>query len=187
MTFGEQSSSRWTILADRVVAQNPHIRPSITSVDLPDRVASEQYLIPPFRYAMTVVLDEAIERMLLIWRHRSVIDGWGWELPGGQIDPGEDGAADAARKVEEETGYRPRAIKHIMTFQPTTSTADSAQELYAVQGADRVGTPEADEPEAVRWIPVTEIPALINAGTIAGAPTIIGAQFALLAAAQRTR
>jgi 8-oxo-dGTP pyrophosphatase MutT (NUDIX family) len=186
VTFGEESS-RWTILADRVVAQNPHIRPSITSVDLPDRVASEQHLIPPFRYAMTVVLDEAIERVLLIWRRRSVINEWGWELPSGQIDPGQDGAAAAARKVEEETGYRPRAIEHVMTFQPTTSTADSAQELYVAQGADKVGTPEADKPEAVRWIPVTEIPALINAGTIASAPTIIGAQLALLAAAQRAR
>ena len=31
--------------------------------------------------------------MLLIWRHRFVIDRWLWELPGGFIDPGEDGAA----------------------------------------------------------------------------------------------
>jgi len=186
VTLGEESN-RWTILADRVVAQNPHIRPSITSVDLPDRAASEQHLIPPFRYAITVVLDEAIERLLLIWRHRAVIDEWRWELPGGQIDPGEDGAAAAAWKVDEETGYRPRTIEHIMTFQPTTGTADSAQELYVAQGADQVGTPEADEAEAVRWIPVTEIPALIKAGTIAGAPTIIGAQLALLAAAQRAR
>lgn len=70
---------------------------------------------------MTVVLDDAGERMLLIWRHRFIIDRWVWELPGGYIDPGEDGPAAAAREVEEETGYRPRAIEHVLTFQPMSS------------------------------------------------------------------
>ena len=44
---------------------------------------------------MTVVLDQAVERILLIWRHRFIIDRWLWELPGGYIDPGEDGIAAA--------------------------------------------------------------------------------------------
>ena len=82
------------------------------------------------RCAMTAVLDEPAERILLIWRHRFIIDRWMWELPGGYIDPGEDGIAAAAREVEEETGYRPRSIEPLLTFQPMTGSADSAHELY---------------------------------------------------------
>ena len=93
--------------------QNPHLRLSIASVELPDGTRFDQYVARLSRCAMTVVLDEDAERMLLIWRHRFIIDRWVWELPGGYIDPGEDGRAAAAREVEEETGYRPRGTLRI--------------------------------------------------------------------------
>jgi 8-oxo-dGTP pyrophosphatase MutT (NUDIX family) len=179
--------TRWKIHADRLVDENPHIKLSIASVELPDGTRFEQYVVRMPRCAMTVVLDEAGERMLLIWRHRFILDRWVWELPGGYIDPGEDGRVAAAREVEEETGYRPGPVEHILTFQPMTGTADSAHELYLARGADRVGAPQADETEAVRWVPLAELPGLIARGEIVGAATIIGAQHALLSAAQRGR
>ena len=179
--------TRWTIHAERLVDENPHIRLSIAAVELPDGTRFEQYVVRMPRCAMTVVLDEAAERMLLIWRHRFILDRWVWELPGGYIDPGEDGRAAAAREVEEETGYRPGPVEHILTFQPMTGTSDSAHELYLARAADRVGAPAADETEAVRWVPLAELPGLIAKGEIVGAATIIGVQHALLSAAQRGR
>ncbi len=175
------------IHADRLVDENRHIRLSIASVELPDGTMFDQYVVRMPRCAMTVVLDEDGERVLLIWRHRFILDRWVWELPGGYIDPGEDGRAAAAREVEEETGYRPRPVEHLVTFQPMTGTADSPHELYLARGADRVGVPEADETEAVRWMPLAELPGLIARGEIVGAATIIGAQHALLSAARRAR
>jgi 8-oxo-dGTP pyrophosphatase MutT (NUDIX family) len=169
------------------VDETPHIRLSIASLELADGRQFDQYVMRLPRCAMSVVLDEAAERVLLIWRHRFIIDRWLWELPGGYIDPGEDGIAAAAREVEEETGYRPRSIEHVLTFQPMTGSADSAHELYLARGAERVGTPLADEAEEVRWIPLADLPGLIATGEIVGAATIIGAQHALLTAAQRAR
>jgi 8-oxo-dGTP pyrophosphatase MutT (NUDIX family) len=169
------------------VDETPHIRLSIASLELADGRQFDQYVMRLPRCAMTVVLDDAAERVLLIWRHRFIIDRWLWELPGGYIDPGEDGIAAAAREVEEETGYRPRSIGHVLTFQPMTGSADSAHELYLAHGAHRVATPLADEAEEVRWIPLADLPGLIATGEIVGAATIIGAQHALLTAAQRAR
>ena len=174
--------TRWKIRGDRTVDENPRIRLSVASLELADGTVFDQYVMRLPRCAMTVVLDEAAERVLLIWRHRFIIDRWMWELPGGYIDPGEDGIAAAAREVEEETGYRPRSIEHVLTFQPMAGSADSAHELYLARGADRVGAPLADEAEEVRWIPLADLPGLIAAGEILGAATIIGAQHALLAA-----
>jgi 8-oxo-dGTP pyrophosphatase MutT (NUDIX family) len=183
-----QEHSRWKIHGDRVIDENPLIRLSLVSAELPDGTLFDQYVMRFAPGAMTVVLDEAQERVLLIWRHRFVIDRWLWELPGGFIDPGEDGAAAAAREVEEETGYRPRSIEHLLTFQPMAGTADSPFQLYLARGADLVGTPDPNETESVSWIPLAEIPRLIASGEINGAATIIGVQQVLLMLqAQRVR
>ena len=108
------------------VDENPQIRLSVASLELADGTLFDQYVMRLPRCAMTVVLDQAAERILLIWRHRFIIDRWLWELPGGYIDPGEDGIVAAAGV--EETGYRPRSIEHVLTFQPMAGSADSAHE-----------------------------------------------------------
>ena len=179
--------TRWKIRSDRTVDETPQVRLSIASLELANGFTFEQYVMRLPRCAMTVVLDDAAERILLIWRHRFILDRWMWELPGGYIDPGEDGIAASAREVEEETGYRPRSIEPVLTFQPMAGSADSAHELYLARGADRVGTPMADEAEKVRWIPLAELPGLIATGKILGAATIIGAQHALLTAENASR
>ena len=186
MTNGAERT-RWKIRSDRLVDETPQVRLSIASLELASGLTFEQYVMRLPRCAMTVVLDEPAERILLIWRHRFIIDRWMWELPGGYIDPGEDGITAAAREVEEETGYRPRSVEPILTFQPMTGSADSAHELYLARGADRVGAPLADEAEEVRWIPLADLPGLIATGQILGAATIIGAQHALLAAEGASR
>ena len=180
MTNGAERT-RWKIRSDRLVDETPQVRLSIASLEPASGLTFEQYVMRLPRCAMTVVLDDAAERILLIWRHRFIIDRWMWELPGGYIDPGEDGIATAAREVDEETGYQPRSIEPILTFQPMTGSADSAHELYLARGADRVGAPLTDEAEEVRWIPLADLPGLIATGQILGAATIIGAQHALLA------
>jgi 8-oxo-dGTP pyrophosphatase MutT (NUDIX family) len=156
------------------VDEYPRTRLSIASLELADGTLFDQCVVRLPRCAMTVVLDESAERVLLIWRHRFIVDRWTWELPGGYIDPGQDGIAAAAREVEEETGYRPRSIEPVLTFQPMADSADSAHELYLARRTDRVGAPLADEVEEVRWIPLAELPRLIAKGVILGAATIIG-------------
>jgi hypothetical protein len=47
-------------------------------------------------------------------------------------------------------------------------------------GADLVGVPKADETAEVAWVPLDDAPALIAAGEILGAITVIGVQQALL-------
>jgi 8-oxo-dGTP pyrophosphatase MutT (NUDIX family) len=166
--------TRWTIHGERLVDENPHIRVSVASVELPDGTKFEQYVMRMRKCAMTVVLDEAEVRVLLVWRHRFIIDRWVWELPGGYVDAAEDGAMAAAREVVEETGYRPRSVEFVMTFQPIIGSADSEQELYLARGADRVGQPDGNETEAIRWFPLDATPAMIADGQIVGAATIIG-------------
>ena len=186
--MGDDTSSeltRWTIHGERLVDENPHIRLSVASVELPDGKQFDQYVFRMPRAVMTAVLDEPGESILLIWRHRFILGQWDWEVPGGYADPGEDGTATAAREVEEETGWRPRNLHYMLTFQPAVGSADAPQDLYVAHGADRVGTPHSDEAEAVRWVPISEAQQMIQAGQIVGAATVIAVMHAAQEAARR--
>jgi 8-oxo-dGDP phosphatase len=132
------------------------------------------------RVAVTVVLDESGERVLLMRRHRFIVNRWVWELPGGYVDDGEDPAAAAAREVEEETGWRPASVEFVLSCQPLIGNADYPQDLYIAVGAELTGEPGADETAEVRWVPLLDAQAMIAAGEIAGAMTVIGVQHALL-------
>src|SRR5215211_6718727 len=109
-------ATKWTILGERVVDDSRRGRLSIASVELPDGTQFEQYVLRlPKSATVAVVNDGAV---LMMWRHRFVIDRWVWELPGGYLDETEDPAVCAAREVEEETGWRPTRLEPLLSFQP---------------------------------------------------------------------
>ena len=114
-----------------------------------------------------VLLDEQ-DRVLLLWRHRVVQDGWGWELPGGLVDDDEEPAHAAVRELEEETGYRAGRVEPLITFQPMVSTVDSEQFAYVGREPERIGEPTGINEEVARmeWVPLASVPGLIAAGDI---------------------
>src|SRR5580700_5352658 len=73
---------KWVIHGERLVDDTPHIRVSLADVELPNHVRFTQYVLRMRRCAMTVVLDDAGERVLLMRRHRFIMDRWVWELIG---------------------------------------------------------------------------------------------------------
>ncbi|MCU1639902.1 MAG: hydrolase [Nocardia sp.] len=172
-------ATQWTILGERLVDENRHIRLSTVDIELPDGVEFTQYVARMPRCAMTLVINENRE-VLLMYRHRFIIDQWVWELPGGYVDHAEDVATAAAREVEEETGWRPRTMEHLVTYQPAIGTLDQPQEIYLAHGADLTDTaPDINEAEDIRWFSLDEAMAMIGRGEIIGAATVVGIYRAL--------
>jgi hypothetical protein len=108
--------TRWTIHGERIVDDTRRAHLSIAEVELPDGVRFEQYVIRAPKAAMVAVVDGE-DRFLMMWRHRFVVDRWVWELPGAYLHETEDAAVTAAREVEEETGWRPRSVEPMLSFQ----------------------------------------------------------------------
>jgi len=173
-------SHEWLIHGERLVDDSPHVRISLADVEIPGHERFTQYVFRMRRVAVTAVLDGAGDRVLLMRRHRFIVDRWVWELPGGYVDDGEDPAAAAAREVEEETGWRPQNAEFVLSCQPLIGNADYPQDLYLAIGAEPVGEPEAGEAAEVRWVLLEDAQAMIASGEIAGAMTVIGVQHALL-------
>lgn len=170
----ETNPTRWTIHDERIVDETRRLRLSIADVELPDGVRFEQYVLRMPPAAMMVVLDDR-DRVLMAWRHRFIIDRWVWELPGGYVDPDEDPAVCAIREVEEETGWRPREARPLVSCQPIVGSADAQNLLFLSHGADHVShAPDINEAERIEWIPLGSVRNLIAEGQIVGSSSIIG-------------
>jgi 8-oxo-dGTP pyrophosphatase MutT (NUDIX family) len=173
--------SEWTIHGERVIDDTRRAVLSIADVELPDGVRFEQYVLRVPAAAIVAVVEER-QRILMMRRHRFVIDRWVWELPGGYLDPEEDPAVCAAREVEEETGWRPAELRSLLTFQPMVGTIDQPNLLYLAGGATATGAaPDVNEDAKVEWIPLDEAHGMIRKGQIVGAGSVAAILAVLLA------
>lgn len=174
MAADDTQQRRWKV-NERIVDTSRRARVSIAEVELPDGVRFEQWVTRAQPAAVVVLVNERAE-VLMIRRHRFIIDAEVWELPGGYVDEAEgDAAATAAREVEEETGWRPDALEHLLSFQPSVGSTDAPQHLFVAASAHVTGRHvDVNEAEETRWIPLAEAYAMIKRGEVVGAASIIG-------------
>jgi hypothetical protein len=94
-----------------------------------------------------LVLDDAAEHVLLLWRHRFITDAWGWEVPGGWVDDDEAPPDAIAREVEDETGWRAAPMRKLGRWFSMPGICDAHCTLYRADGATFIGSP-TDESES---------------------------------------
>ncbi|MGW1564598.1 NUDIX domain-containing protein [Streptomyces sp. NPDC002144] len=163
----------WQIYGERPVYNNPWVRLDLVDVEPPGVKRFEHHVVRLQHVAITAVLDDQ-DRVLMLWRYRFVPDQWGWELPGGIVDAGEDARTCAAREVEEETGWRLGDVEHVVTYQPMVGMVDSPHEIFVARGAEQVGEPsDAEEAGRVEWVPLADIPDLMARGQLMGSGTLV--------------
>jgi 8-oxo-dGTP pyrophosphatase MutT (NUDIX family) len=170
----DDTSSAWVVHGERIIYDNEWMRVFLTDVELPDGDRFEHHVIKLHAAAMTVLIDDQ-DRVLMMWRHRFVSDRWGWEIPGGLVDPGEDPEETALRELLEETGYQPATFRHVARFQPMVGMVDSWHDVFVGEGATQVAQPtETTEMARMEWVPLADIPGLIAKGRIWNSGVLIG-------------
>ncbi|WP_371791930.1 NUDIX domain-containing protein [Streptomyces sp. NBC_01023] len=164
----------WKIHGERTLYDNRWVKLELWDVEPPGVQRFEHHVVKLQHVAISVVLDDR-DRVLLLWRYRFVPQQWGWELPGGIVDPGESAHQTAVREVEEETGWRPTNLDHAVTYQPMVGMVDSPHEIFVGRGAEHVGEPtDAEEAGHVEWVPLADVPRLMAQGDLMGSGTLVG-------------
>ncbi|MER5995676.1 MULTISPECIES: NUDIX hydrolase [Streptomyces] len=160
---------QWTKQNERTVYANRWFRVNLADVELPDGRHLDHFLIRLRPVAVATVVNGANE-VLLLRRHRFITDSWGWELAAGVVEDGEDAVGAAARELEEETGWRPGPLRHLMSTEPSNGLTDARHHVYWADEGEYVGHPVDDfESDRREWVPLGLVPDLIARGEVPAA------------------
>jgi 8-oxo-dGTP pyrophosphatase MutT (NUDIX family) len=164
---------RWTVHGHRDVYASDWVRVSLDDVEIPGGGRIEHHVVHFPRASVTAVVTDGAGAVLLLWRHRFITGTWGWEIPAGWGDPGEDPRAAIIREIEEETGYRPGVVRPMTAYNALSGISDMRFTAFIASEVERIGPP-ADKSESSRmeWVPLDTIPKLAVAGQIQDGPSL---------------
>jgi 8-oxo-dGDP phosphatase len=165
---------RWRTFGERTIYDDPSVWLGQVDVELPNGERVWNHVVRMHR-AVTVILLDDQDQVLLLWRYRFVKDRIGGELPGGLVDDGEDPADAAVRELEEQTGYRAGRLEPVMTFEPLPGIVDAEHVVFEGRDPERVTDPVlgAGEIAGVGWLPVPAVTRLIAQGRIWNAESLV--------------
>lgn len=171
---------RWEVHGERSIYDSPWMRMVLVDVEPPGGERFDHHIVRFPQPAAGVIVHDPSRGVLLLWRHRFSTDSWGWELPAGRVEEGEDLEAAARREVLEETGWAPGPVEHLLTFHPANGVTDLAFHVYLAGEATQVGEPsDPHEAERIEWVPVDQVRAELAAGRVLDGLSVAGLAFAL--------
>jgi 8-oxo-dGTP pyrophosphatase MutT (NUDIX family) len=158
---------RWTVHGERTLYESAWIRLHLADVELPDGRRVDHHLVRMPAPAAGVVVTDPQRGVLLLWRHRFITDSWGWEIPAGRVEAGEEVAVGAVREALEETGWQPGPLRPLAEYHPSNGLSDQTFHLFVAAGAAYVGPPvDWFESERVEWLPFEQVRVELAAGRV---------------------
>src|SRR5262249_20769523 len=124
--------------------------------------------------AVMMAVDDK-KRILLVRQYRLPAERKMWEMPAGRIDEGETPLQAAKRELAEETGYKARVWKKLVSFFVSPGFVQERMTVFlAPDLASGQATPMEDERIEARWFTRKELNDMIRDGKIEDAKTIVG-------------
>ena len=176
----------WQRISRRLAYENPWIELYHDEVVRPDGKPGV-YGVVHFRHRAIGVVPMEGDRILLVGQYRYTLDRYSWEIPEGGGDFDEDPEAAARRELAEETGYTGGEWRELCRADLSNSVTDEAAITFVATGlVAGPAAPDGTEELATHWVTFDEAMALIAAGEIRDAMSILALQqLALERAARR--
>lgn len=158
---------RWITHGETDIYRSDWVSLALVDVEVPGLTRFDHHVVRVPKQAVGVVVHDADQGVLLIYRHRFITDSWGYEIPAGSVEAGEDLAVAASREVVEETGWRPGSLTPTVRFFPSNGLSDQVFNIFEASHAEYVGEPsDPSESERVEWLSLQRLRELLVAGEI---------------------
>lgn len=164
---------QWTEHGRRTVYDSPWVRVELADVEIPGGERFEHHVLAMPRTSNTAVVTDHQERVLLLYRHRFISGRWGWEVPGGWGDPGEQPIDTIRREIEEETGWRPGQVSVMTDYFAMTGISDAHFTVFHATQCEHVGErTDTSESSRVEWVPLDVVRKLVTTGEVTDGPSL---------------
>lgn len=132
--------------------------------------------------AAAVVALEQEDKVLLLRQYRHAVGAHIWEIPAGTISPGEEPMECARRELAEETGHLASEFQLLGETVPVPGYSDERIYIFLAKGLSASQQHlDQDEVLEVHSIPLEQALAMVHAGQIQDAKTIVGLTLAHMA------
>jgi len=159
-TIGLLNTFHFTAYLDEVVLRTGRTSRRL-KVDHPEAIA-----IVPF-------MDS--DHILMVRQWRYAIGQETLEIPAGKVDRGESIEEAIQRELVEETGYKAKIVKPLITYCPAVAYSNEVIHIfYAAELIAQEGEIDEDEISGVEVVSLKDALKMIKNGTIRDGKTILG-------------
>lgn len=152
----------------------PWLQVTHNEITTPDGITRSHHAIRLNTVATVIAVDQHA-RVLLMRRHRWIVDAIGFESPGGIVETGEDPAACARRELLEETGFEVATLDLIADFEPMPGLVQTRHLVFLGRDPRQVSEPtDGEEASQLMWVPLTHTADLLARGHLLGSGTAVG-------------
>ena len=162
-----------TFVRRRQICQGGAVRFVIDRIRLPNgRLADREYLDHPGAVGVLPLLDR--DTVVMVRQFRHPVGQITYEIPAGKLTRGEKPMSCLRRELQEETGYRAKRFKKLVSYWPTPAFSNELLHLYVAEGltAGPV-SPDEDEFLEVVLVPIQRALRWVFSGKIRDSKTII--------------
>ena len=161
-------------LSSQLIYEGRAVKLRVDIVETPDGRETTREIVEHSDCIAVIAID-ADDNVLLVKQFRKPVEKELLEIPAGGIDPGEDPPQCVRREMREETGYLPQNLERLGGFYAAPGYCTEYLHLYLATDL----TPSqlyAEDTESISLVrvSVSQIPGLINSGSICDAKSIAG-------------
>jgi len=157
----------WTVLAERVIYDNPWI--GVTEYDVINPGGGKG-IYGKVRFkslAIGILPLDGEGNTWLVGQYRFPLDAYSWEIPEGGGDPLVPALESARRELLEETGLVATEWVELLRLHLSNSVTDEYAHVFLARGLEqRQSQPEETEDLAVRRLPFEEAWRMVERGEI---------------------
>ncbi len=174
---GPEAMGPWTRLRSRYPYENPWIRVREDDVLRPDQSPGIYGLVQFKNLAMGIVAVDSDNRAVMVGQYRYPLKEFVWEIPEGgcPLEKAGDMQREAARELEEETGYTASRWDYLGGLFLSNSVSDEVGHLYLARDLKRgIPRPEPTEELEVKLLPLEEAFEQAMNGALQESLTVVG-------------